>query len=69
MKCSVCEKKECERKYKNRDKCVGKEEGIKYTCTCQVSSVETIATSAASISTFTLIIADTQKLMDLFRIC
>jgi hypothetical protein len=49
MKCSACENKKCGRKYENRHECVGEKEGIECSCSCQVSLVEEITASAASL--------------------
>lgn len=49
MKCSACQNNECEKKYANRDKCVGKKEEIECTCTCQVSLITEITTSVVSV--------------------
>ena len=51
MKCSACQNNECNRDYDQKDKCVGKEEGIKCKCSCHVTRAETIGTTALSIST------------------
>lgn len=49
MKCTACQKNECERKYENRHKCTGEKEKIECTCTCQVTAAQEITTSAISI--------------------
>lgn len=49
MKCSACERNECEQKYEKRHNCVGEKETIYCTCTCQVTEAETFLTSAVSI--------------------
>jgi hypothetical protein len=49
MKCSACKINDCRRKYENRGKCVGKNENIDCTCTCQVSGAEKIATTLLSL--------------------
>lgn len=51
MKCSTCEKNECEGKYENRDKCIGEKEGIKCTCICRITRNEAVLSSALSIGT------------------
>lgn len=49
MKCSACQNNECERKYENRHKCVGKKEKLECSCTCQITAAEEITTTAISI--------------------
>lgn len=49
MKCSVCQNNECERKYENRHKCVGEEEELECSCTCQITAAQEVVTSAISI--------------------
>ena len=51
MKCSACQNNECNRDYDQKDKCVGKEEGIKCICACQITRAAAIGTSALSIGT------------------
>jgi hypothetical protein len=50
MKCSACEARDCDRKYENRHKCLGKKELIACTCSCQVSCAEEIIGSAVSLA-------------------
>lgn len=49
MKCSACHENRCERDYHKRNRCLGDKEGIVCTCTCQVSSDETVGTAVLSI--------------------
>lgn len=49
MKCSACKNNRCRRQYDNRYICLGERERIECTCTCQVSDLETVVTSAASV--------------------
>lgn len=49
MKCKACQNNDCERKYENRHICTGSEDGIKCSCTCQVTSAQKYATTAISI--------------------
>lgn len=50
MKCSACKKNRCDREYDKRYHCLGEKEGIDCTCTCQVSDLETVVTSAVSVA-------------------
>lgn len=57
MKCLSCEKRECDRKFKNRDKCHGKKQGIDCSCSCQISVVEEISCFAISIGAGIIVVA------------
>jgi hypothetical protein len=49
MKCSACIVKDCDRKYENRDRCVGRYENIKCACICQVSGKQEAVHSILSV--------------------
>lgn len=49
MKCSACQNNECERKYENRDKCLGEKEEIECNCSCQTSFSEKVTKYSASV--------------------
>lgn len=54
MKCSACALKQCDRKYENREKCLGKKEEIKCRCICQTpllkSTVISVGTATVGIA-------------------
>jgi hypothetical protein len=49
MKCSSCAAGDCERSYANRNRCVGREEDIECSCTCQVSATDEVLTTMTSV--------------------
>jgi len=48
MRCSACENGDCDGLYVNRNKCVGKKEGITCTCKCRVTETADILTKGIS---------------------
>ena len=50
MKCSACANNECEGKYENREKCLGKKENIECTCICQKTRKEANIATASSVT-------------------
>lgn len=62
MKCSSCFIKECDRKYSNRNICVGEKEGIRCTCICQASPEDVNVATTASIGSGAAAIAG--KILD-----